>query len=92
MTNKWYHVSYDLTESDNEDYNNLIEKIKKFPGYTHILKSSWIINSNKTSLEIRESLVNAMRKNIKIFISEIDKNYAYQLNKSDVDFLRDQLS
>ena len=92
MTNKWYHVSYDLPESDNEDYNNLIEKIKKFSGYTNILKSSWIINSNTTSVEIRESLVKVVGKNIKIFISEIDKNYAYQLNKSDVDFLRDQLS
>ena len=67
MADKWYHVSYDLTKPDSEDYDNLIERIEKFPECGHILKSSWIINSNKTASEIKKSLINTVEKNIRIF-------------------------
>ena len=50
-------VGYDLHPSKGETYENLIEAIKAVgETWWHCLDSTWLVKSNKTSVQIRDEL------------------------------------
>jgi hypothetical protein len=50
-----YLIGYDLNKSG-QDYNTLIERIKKFGTWWHCLDSTWIVKSDLNSAQIRDAL------------------------------------
>lgn len=52
-----YMVGYDLNKPRaNDDYKNLIAKLQTYTKWWHYLDSTWIIQSNQTSTQIRDTL------------------------------------
>ncbi|WP_234942248.1 hypothetical protein [Enterobacter hormaechei] len=49
-----YIVTYDLV--NRRDYSPLIDKIKSYRGWAHPLESVWIIITNETPSQVRDSL------------------------------------
>jgi hypothetical protein len=47
-------VTYDLV--NRRDYSSLIDKIKSYGNWAHPLESVWIIITNETSAQVRDTL------------------------------------
>lgn len=67
---KPYIISYDLN-NPGQDYNDLINKIKSFPYYSHFQKSNFLIKSTLTAKEIYNQLSIYLDDSDLIFISEL---------------------
>jgi hypothetical protein len=52
---KSYLIGYDLNKTG-QDYTTLINKIKTLGTWWHCLDSTWIIKSNSTAVQIRDTL------------------------------------
>ena len=67
-----YQISYDL-QSPGQDYEELLEAIKPYPGWAHILESSWFVStSNHTAAEIRDGLMKHIDSNDKLLVVKAD--------------------
>ena len=68
----YYIVTFDIMDADTNDYDPIYEKAKKhFLGFCHILSTTCLIKSNKTSFEIREWFKkNSDDLDIRLFVSE----------------------
>ncbi|WP_271814223.1 hypothetical protein [Clostridium beijerinckii] len=77
-----YNVSYDLHDPG-QKYKELHELIVSVSNnrWAHILDSTYIIESNKTSEEIHLALSKALDSNDNILVCEINKNYHGYLKK-----------
>lgn len=88
----WYHLSYDVVNGDNDDYDNLFEYIDTFPAYAHILKSSWVIKSSKKAYVIRDEINAITTSNVRVLITEMDEGErAASLKNNDIDYLVNNL-
>ena len=63
-------VSYDLN-TPGKNYDDLINTIKNFPSYYHLLKSAWLISTKKTTQEAYDKLKPHIDDNDHIFVSKI---------------------
>ena len=54
-----FMIGYDLHEG--EDYEDLIEAIKKLGGWWHCLDSTWFVSCNSDATTIRNSLKSHLR-------------------------------
>lgn len=55
---KVYQISYDLRQQKN--YEALYERIKKLGNWCHALESCWVVTTDKTAGQIRDSLKPAL--------------------------------
>ena len=58
---KSYLIGYDLNKQG-QDYETLIEHIKKLGTWWHCLDSTWIIKTDKSASDIRDALTWKRRK------------------------------
>lgn len=65
-----YIISYDLV-APGKNYERVIEKIKKSPGWARIGGSAYIILSDQTAAEVRDSIGGALDSNDKLFVGAI---------------------
>jgi hypothetical protein len=75
---KTYLIGYDLMKQG-QDYDVLIEEIKKIGNWWHCLDSTWIIKTNLDSEQIRNRL-----------IPKIDNNDTYTYVHKDLTKLRSE--
>lgn len=77
-----YNVSYDLN-TPGQKYDELHKLIVKVSNnnWCRILKSTYVIKSDKTSEELLTEFNNVLDKNDYIFISEVNSNYTGFLNR-----------
>jgi len=61
-----YIVTYDLV--NRKDYTPLIEKIKSYRNWARPLESVWIIITNETSSQVRDSLSDFIDNDDKLLI------------------------
>jgi len=87
----WYHVNYDLKNGSDQDYEDLFKVIKKSEAYSHVLKSGWVIYSQKEASEIRDELVNSTSKVIDVLITKMDGCDAAQLTPGKINYLVENL-
>jgi hypothetical protein len=64
---KTYIIGYDLV-TPGQDYKKLFEAIKSYPGYYHMLDSTWLVQSSKTASEICNHLMQYIDRNDKLFV------------------------
>jgi len=75
-------VTYDLV--NRRDYTPLIEKIKSYRRWAHPLESVWIIITNDTSSQLRDSLSNFIDKDDKLLIMRTTQGASWIGLNSDV--------
>ena len=92
MISMWYHLSYDIIDGEDGDYDNLIKEIRKFPAYLHILKSGWVIKSSKEPVIIRDELRNSTSANIEIMITTMGHGDAAFLASRKINYLVNSLT
>lgn len=65
-----FQISYDL-KSTTADYSVVYEKIRSFGEALPILKSTWLVSTNKTAGEMTDELQSVIQKGDRFFISEV---------------------
>jgi hypothetical protein len=72
-------VGYDLVSPNDtsEDYATIIDAIKTlFGGWCHIEKSVWLVNTNSTSTDIRETLKPYLHAGDILFVAKLSGEWA----------------
>jgi len=64
-----YSIDYDLSKPG-QNYTDLIETIQSFPDWAHVLKSSWVVKSPKTAMQVLETLLPHIDANDKIIVKQ----------------------
>ncbi|WP_157662291.1 SinR family protein [Burkholderia ubonensis] len=49
-------IGYDLNKKDGEDYKELHEAIKDIGSWWHCLESTWLVKTDKTVSDVRDTL------------------------------------
>jgi len=89
---KTYLIGYDLN-STGQNYSNLIEKIKEtFDTWWHHLDSTWIVRSDLSAVEIRDTLTPYIDYNDELLVVELNGIGAWVgFNERGSDWLKDNL-
>lgn len=70
-----YLVSYDLV-GPTRDYEPIIEKIKEYDNWVKILESVFVINSERTAVQIKNNLITTLDQNDKLFVAKLSGEYS----------------
>lgn len=82
-----YIVTYDLV--NRRDYTPLIEKIKSYRQWAHPLESVWIIITDDTSSQLRDSLSDFIDKDDKLLIMKTTQGASWiGLNNNVSDWIK----
>lgn len=81
-----YLVSYDLNKPD-KDYRKLIDAICRYDNPCRILKSQWLIRSDKTAEQICKDLLAFVDATDELFVCELNQNCAGRLTQEKIDWL-----
>jgi len=85
-----YVISYDLIEDKN--YEDLIEKIKSLGSWAKPLESFWLLVSNSSASEIRDTLKGAVDKDDKIIVIELGDDWAtYNISQKVTDWMKNNI-
>lgn len=68
-----FQISYDL-KSTTADYSAVYERIRSFGDTLPILKSTWLVSTEKTADAMVDELQSVIQKGDRLFISEIVKD------------------
>lgn len=80
---KKYIIDYDLLDED-ADYDSLKDSIKSLGVAARIAKSSWFLSSNRSAIEIREFLENQIEGDNRLFVAELNGDWAWHnIEESD---------
>lgn len=83
-----YLITYDLV-SPGQNYTNLFAAIRGLGSNCKPLLSTWIVRSNLTAGQIRDTLAQHVDANDKIFVAFIGDNWAsWNLTAADVNWLK----
>jgi hypothetical protein len=88
---KIYHFSYDLWKPG-QNYDALIEEIKRSAGWCAVLKSTWLIATNEPAQQLSERLGRHLDKNDSWLVMEASRNYSGWLAERIWTWLRESLA
>ena len=71
-----YIVSYDLS-SPGQNYEKVLEAIKGTPAWARLGGSAYIVLSDNTAAEVRDSISEALDRNDKLFVGSINAPAAW---------------
>lgn len=71
-----YIIGYDLNKTG-QNYNDLIEAIKSLGEWWHCLDSTWIIKTDQTITQVRDSLSTRMDANDQLLVAELSGKAAW---------------
>lgn len=74
-----YLVSYDLNKPV-KDYQKLIDAINRHEKTRHVLKSQWLISSDKTAEQLCNELINFIDENDDLLVCEVNENCAARIS------------
>ena len=88
-----YMVSYDLSRPG-QDYEDLISAVKRIcPTHWHILKSAWIVATDRSAADIRDALTPYLDANDKMIVNALGQEAAWTGSLSNgTDWLKRVLS
>ena len=75
-----YLVSYDLNEPD-KDYQRLIDAISRYGNPCRVLKSQWLIQSDKSAKQLCDELTAFVDESDELFVCEVNQNFAVKPTK-----------
>jgi len=65
---KTYIISYDLMDSDSEEYEKLFNYFKNYRNWAHINESLWAVKTNKSAVKIRDEIKEIVNKDSSLFV------------------------
>jgi hypothetical protein len=87
-----YIIGYDIHPSKNESYDDLISAIKKIGAWWHHLDSTWIVVTDKTAKEIRDTLRAHLYEDDQLLVVKSGREGAWHgFNDSGSKWLKDHL-
>ena len=91
MKKKSYIIGYDLNKSG-QDYDTLIEEIKKIGAWWHHLDSTFIVKSNLSAKEIRTNLKQYIDDNDELLVAVLTGEAAWTgFNDKGSKWLKDNI-
>jgi hypothetical protein len=69
-------IGYDLN-SPGQDYSKLFDAIKQLGLWWHCLDSTWIVKTDKTCVEIRDTLKQHIDKNDELLVATLSGEAAW---------------
>ncbi|MGL9946946.1 hypothetical protein ENFAE_17950 [Enterococcus faecalis] len=85
-----YIVSVELERASNANsLQSIIQSVSK--DFIQIQPNVWIILSNKTIIQIRDSFFQVITKQDRLFIGGLTSNYEGLFTSSDSDYLRQKI-
>lgn len=76
------YVGYDLN-APGKDYAKLIEKIKSYSRWCHVLKSAWIVRTTKTASQVVDDLLPFIDRSDDLFAVDVTGRPAAWYGLSD---------
>lgn len=88
-----YAIGYDLHPSRGETYEELIEAIKNVGGnWWHHLDSTWVVVSDKTAVQIRDSLKPHLKTDDQLLVVRLTREGAWTgFNEKGASWLKTNL-
>lgn len=83
-----YLINYDLY-SPGKDYSPLIQAIQAFGSWAKISRSCWMIRSDHTAVQIRNSLSKHLDGNDTLFVCSVGTWAAHNISSEVVNWLND---
>jgi hypothetical protein len=68
-------ISYDLSKPG-RNYDALFSSIKALGGWCHVLESTWIVRTDLSAAQVRDSLSPAIDSNDHLLVTEMTGNWA----------------
>ncbi len=65
-----YIIGYDLDKPD-QDYSDLIRRLKAYGGWWHCLDSTWLIQTDKTCAVVRDELLAHIGSSDKLIVIDV---------------------
>ena len=88
---KTYLIGYDLNKSD-KDYNSLIEKIKTYGTWWHNLDSTWIIKTNQSATQIKNTLAPLIDNNDELLVMHLSGEFdSAGFKQKETEWLQQQM-
>jgi len=73
-------ITYELTRPE-EEYTSFYNSLKKLGEGKHYLQSTWLVSTEESPQQIKKVLEAYLNPDDKLFIANIDSNYAGTLPK-----------
>jgi hypothetical protein len=86
-----YLISYDLLDSNSNEYNELFEHIKSYGTWARINESLWAIKTYKTAVKIRDEIMRIVPEGSSIFVIKSGVESAWNNVKCSNIWLRNYL-
>ncbi len=84
-------ISYDLS-APGRDYADLYGRIKSYGTWAHITESTWFIVANRTSIEVRDNLKEALDTNDNLMVAKLTGEAAWRgLSDAQNDWIKKNL-
>lgn len=84
-------VGYDLNDPG-QDYSDLHEAIKDLGAWWHHLDSTWLVDTSKSTSEVRDELKQEMDSNDTLLVAKLSGGWSsWNVNESGTDWLHDHL-
>lgn len=84
-----FQIDYDLNELG-QGYDGVHETIQQMGDFIHPLESTWMIDTEKSSSEIRDALKEVADSNDCLTIVKFDQPYSFYLNTSDKEWIEER--
>ena len=68
-----YIVGYDLNKPV-QDYPDLVRKLKSYGGWWHCLDSTWLIQTDKIHVTVRDELLAQMDSSSKLLVLDVSNS------------------
>lgn len=85
-------VSYDLKGAPAESYEALFEALKANPGWWHYLESTWLLVTDRTSVQLAEQLRPHLDQNDRLLVIEVVPRYSGWLPQKAWEWMRRQMA
>lgn len=89
MEQKCYLIFYDLRKQ--KDYTKLIEAIKSYGTWAHVLKSTWAVVTTKSAVQVRDHLLQSMDSDDGILVVRSGREAAWRKVDCSDDWLQKHL-
>jgi hypothetical protein len=81
-----FHISYDLMVPG-QSYAKLTGAIQALGPYSHILGSTWLVQSNASAAQIRDALLPCLDANDRIIVTKINDWATKGIDQNTVNWL-----
>lgn len=71
-----YIITYDLKQ-EGQNYDCITKKLKSYGTHWHTQRSVWVIITDQSAIQIRDSLLQCLDSNDKLFVAELSGQAAW---------------